>query len=110
MLQIPKSLKGGNQIKLTLSLHNLNHPQLDEEDFPADNEDGLGVLVLRKAARHLSNKSSSQALWAQEGLGGYDFGSNDLEENRSNDAFDGTLLFSSSNSSDNEYKSVLTMA
>ncbi|GJV50784.1 hypothetical protein Tco_1446525 [Tanacetum coccineum] len=95
------------------------NPQLENEDFQQIDEDDLEELDLRwhvaifrrnqgrrsygdnGRSNSPTNKSSSQALVAQDGLGGYDW-SNDFEVEPVNYALMAISHSSSSSSSDNE--------
>ncbi|GJR85114.1 putative ribonuclease H-like domain-containing protein [Tanacetum coccineum] len=115
------STTGGiNQVPSTPSAHDIAYsflaqpttsPQLENEDFQQMDGDDLEELDLRwqvamltvrvKKSNAQTTESSSQALVAQDGLGGYDW-SNDFEVEPVNYALMAISSSSSSSSSDSE--------
>ncbi|GJR72132.1 putative ribonuclease H-like domain-containing protein [Tanacetum coccineum] len=98
-----------NQVPSTPSAHNIAYsflgqpttsPQLENEDFQQMDGDDLEELDLRWSSAQ-TTESSSQALVAQDGLGGYDW-SNDFEVEPVNYALMAISSSNSSSSSDSE--------
>ncbi|GJV31294.1 hypothetical protein Tco_1391694 [Tanacetum coccineum] len=107
------STAGGiNQVPSTPCAHDVAYsflvqpttsPQLENEDFQQIDGDDLEELDLRWQSNAPTNESSSQALVAQDGLGGYDW-SNDFKVEPVNYALMEISSSSSSSSSNSKFK------
>ncbi|GJV09367.1 hypothetical protein Tco_1347023 [Tanacetum coccineum] len=92
---------GDFRVKTAGGIKPTTSPQLENEDFQSGRNQGKRSYGDNGRSNAPTNESSSQALVAQDGLGGYDW-SNDFEIEPVNYALMAISSSSSSSSSDNE--------